>query len=74
MFGYDFRLHKTFAGDKEPVLSMHASGGVYWMTGYMPDTTVELMLKTPLGAPLLTGCETFASRPDSLSYASRVAA
>lgn len=59
MFGYDFRLHKTFAGDKEPVLSMHASGGVYWMTGYMPDTTVELMLKTPLGAPLLTGCETF---------------
>lgn len=56
--GYTIRYEKKSCSDKEPVLTVHASGGLCHVSGYSPDTTVTLKLKMPLGAPLLTGMET----------------
>jgi len=43
---------------RRPVLTIHRQAGAYWFSGYQPDTTVEIGLSTPDGAPLMSGCET----------------
>lgn len=55
--GYDFTLKKYDKFSAEPVILMHRCRKSLWFDGYCPDTTVEIGLRTPLGAPLLLGCE-----------------
>jgi len=57
-FGYEFRLNKQSPNNRHPVIMIHRNAGSCWFSGYTPDTTVEIELKTPIGAPLLLGYET----------------
>lgn len=43
---------------KPPVMSVHRHDNAFMFSVYSPDTTVETRLETPLGAPVLMGCET----------------
>ena len=70
-FGYKFSFQKHFSDSRDPVLSMHANSGSCYISGYVPDTTVELRLKTPFGAPLLTGSETMLIDGASVYYMPR---
>ena len=47
---------------------MHRHEGSVWYSGYCPDTTVEIGLKTPLGAPLLFANETYLSENMALYH------
>lgn len=58
VFGYDFRLVRQNQTVKEPVVALHRNRNVCWYSGFNPNTTTDIHLKTPLGAPLLTGYET----------------
>lgn len=42
---------------RPPVLTLHRHTNGWIFSGYLPDTTVELVLQTPFGAPLLLGTE-----------------
>ena len=42
-----------------PILSLHRHANGWFLSDYHPDTTVELALGTPFGAPLLLGYETW---------------
>lgn len=55
--GYVVEFEKREARTATPALMMHRHDGGLWFSGYHPDTTVGLRLKTPLGAPLLLGSE-----------------
>lgn len=57
--GYLINVEKTDKSVKEPVIMLHRHGGSLWYSGYCPDTTVKLSLKTELGAPLLLTNETY---------------
>lgn len=57
--GYLIKIEKLDKSVKEPVVMMHRKGGSLWFSGYCPDTTVKVSLKTPLGAPLLLANETY---------------
>ncbi len=65
--GYKFRFSKLNRYSPEPVVLMHRSNGAVWFDGYCPDTTVEINLSTPLGAPLLLANESIVER-DSAKY------
>ena len=58
VFGFDFKLVKQNVSAKEPVITLHRNRNLLWVSGYNPDTTTDIHLKTPLGAPLLIGYET----------------
>lgn len=57
--GYLIKVEKLNKSVKEPVIMMHRHGGSLWYSGYCPDTTVKVSLKTELGAPLLLANETY---------------
>ncbi|MDF2925207.1 MAG: hypothetical protein K0R57_4121 [Paenibacillaceae bacterium] len=57
-FGTEIRFVKNGPSAKNPVVMLHKHQGAFFFSGYMPDTTVALKLKFPLGAPLLMGSET----------------
>lgn len=42
-----------------PILSLHRHANGWFLSDYHPDTTVELALRTPFGAPLFLGMETW---------------
>lgn len=54
---YDFTFRKYNKYSLEPVILMHRHLGALWFSGYCADTTVEIGLRTPLGAPLLLANE-----------------
>ncbi len=56
--GYKTTVKKYDKSVKEPVIMMHRNSGSVWYSGYCPDTTVDITLKTPIGAPLLLANET----------------
>ena len=56
--GYRVRFSKRVAEQRNPVLSIARHENGFFLSGYTPDTTVELRLRFPHGAPLLTGMET----------------
>ena len=70
-FGYYFGCSKKFETDREPTLAMHRSQGLCYLSGYMPDITVTLKLQTPLGAPVLTGTETYLENGCSVYHMPR---
>ncbi len=65
--GYNFEFKKLDRYSAEPVILMHRHNGAVWFNGYCPDTTVQLSLSTPLGAPLLLANECIVEK-DSASY------
>lgn len=52
---------------RRPVLTIHRQTNGWFFSGYMPDTTVEIALKSPFGSPLLLGLETWL-RDGSSTY------
>jgi hypothetical protein len=57
-FGYRIGFGKALAGQRDPVVMIHRCENGFFFSGYCPDTTVEIELRFPLGAPLLLGYET----------------
>jgi len=57
-FGWSLGIHAVARDQRRPVLTLHRHDNGWFFSGYMPDTTVELSLRAPFGAPLLLGMET----------------
>lgn len=55
--GISVRFVKQDVSVKSPVLMVHRHKGAFFFSGYVPDTTVDMKLSFPLGAPLLLGSE-----------------
>lgn len=55
--GWHFAVAAGERGQRRPVVTLHRQDNGWFFSGYMPDTTVELSLRTPFGAPLLLGTE-----------------
>ncbi|RAV05583.1 hypothetical protein [Paenibacillus sp. YN15] len=51
---------------RRPVVMAHRSNGALFFSCYVPDTTAELSLRYPWGAPLLMGWETRLEQGSSL--------
>lgn len=56
--GWHLAIGGETRDQRRPVVTLHRQDNGWWFSGYMPDTTVELMVRTPFGAPLLLGAET----------------
>lgn len=63
--------HISFAAQnhaqRRPVIALHRNTNGWFFSGYTPDTTVEVSLRTPFGTPLLLGLETWV-REGASSY------
>ena len=57
--GWAFAFSARNQSQRHLVVSVHRHTNGWFFSGYTPDTTVELSLRTPLGAPLLLGMETW---------------
>jgi len=57
-FGYDIRFSSYGPEKMEPVLTCHRSAGAFFLSGYVPNTTTELRLRFPWGAPVLSSMDT----------------
>ncbi len=57
-FGYRVAVRKTDAGQRNPVTAIARHDNGFFFSGYTPNTNVELRLRFPQGAPILTGLET----------------
>jgi hypothetical protein len=58
---YRVSVGKRDAAQRNPVMAISRHGGGFFLSGYMPNTNVELRLCFPQGAPLLTGMETLVA-------------
>jgi len=58
-WGWQIGVHAMSREQRRPVLTLHRHDNGWFFSGYMPDTTVEISLGTPFGAPLLVGQETW---------------
>lgn len=56
--GWHVAVNAENREQRHPVVTLHRNENGWWFSGYMPDTTVELALRAPFGAPLLLGAET----------------
>ena len=57
-FGFVFAAAKRLPGQRDPLTCVARHDNGFFFSGYTPDTTVELRLGFPQGAPLLIGYET----------------
>ncbi len=57
-FGWDIRFEKRKWGARCPITMIARHDGALYFSGFTPDITSGIMLKTPLGAPLFVGSET----------------
>jgi hypothetical protein len=57
-FGYRLAVQKNDAGQRNPVVTIARHDNGFFFSGYTPNTNVELRLRFPAGAPILTGLET----------------
>ena len=55
--GWHFSVAAADRTQRRPVITLHRQDNGWYFSGYTPDTTVELSLCTPFGAPLLLGSE-----------------
>lgn len=65
--GWRIAFSACHHGQRHPVLTVHRQSNGWFFSGYMPDTTIELTLATPFGAPLFLGLETWV-RGGASSY------
>ncbi len=70
-FNWVISYEKPFAAAKNPVITISRHDNALWYNGYVPDTTVGIRLETPLGAPLLMGCETIPENGASVYHLPR---
>ncbi|GBF74959.1 hypothetical protein PA598K_03332 [Paenibacillus sp. 598K] len=56
--GPGYRFAKADPRAVGMAITTHRSAGAFYFSGYVPDTTVDLLLRYPMGAPLLIGWET----------------
>jgi hypothetical protein len=71
LFGFETIYHKKKQDSKEPVIMLSRHENAFYYSGYSPDTTVTVKLRTPLGAPLLLGEETYLEHGRSIYHQSR---
>lgn len=57
--GYAVRFRKRVPQSESPVIMIHKKDKGYFFSVYSPDTTVKTALRFPLGAPVLTGYDTY---------------
>lgn len=57
-FGLEYSLEKESPGIKNPVLTISRNNNGYFLSGYVPNTTVKHRFRFPQGAPILTGYDT----------------
>ena len=57
-FGWKLYFEKYDITSKSPVIMLHRHDNAMYFSGYAPDTTVSVKMKTPLGAPILLCDET----------------
>lgn len=70
-FGYRIGYRKKSVCSKSPVVMVSRHDNAFYFNGYCPDTTVELKLEFPLGAPLLLGEETYLENGCSVYHMPR---
>ncbi len=70
-WGWHISVHAVTREQRRPILSLHRQNNAWFFSGYMPDTTVELSLRTPFGAPLLLGQETWINKGASSYHQTR---
>ncbi len=58
-YGWHIAFTAVTQSQRHPVLAIHRRSNGWFFSGYMPDTTVEIALRTPFGTPLLLGMETW---------------
>jgi hypothetical protein len=56
--GFHISFIKNDPSVKSPVIMLHRKNNAFYFSGYVPDTTVKIKMKFPIGAPLLIGGET----------------
>lgn len=56
--GWHVSFRSVTALQRHPVLTVHRHTNAWLFSGYVPDTSVELFLRTPFGAPIFLGAET----------------
>lgn len=61
VFGIDISYKGSIIEDDEPVQVISRNKHAYWFSGYVPDTTVLVKYRMPLGAPLFTSYDTVFS-------------
>lgn len=66
IFGFSTLYEKRLQESKEPVIMLSRHENAFYYSGYSPDTTVQIKLRTPLGAPLLLAEETFLKEGKSV--------
>jgi hypothetical protein len=71
LFGFETIYSKKKQDSKEPVVMLSRHENAFYYSGYSPDTTVVLKQRTPLGAPLLLGGETYLEQGRSVYQPSR---
>jgi hypothetical protein len=57
--GWEIGFGAENGAQRTPVLALHRHANGWFFSGFMPDTTVELRLRTPFGTPVLLGQETW---------------
>ncbi|WP_187260674.1 hypothetical protein [Pontibacter beigongshangensis] len=57
-FGLEYIVDKYDPAVKSPVLSISRSNNGYFLSGYVPNTSVKHRFKFPQGAPVLNGYDT----------------
>jgi len=57
-YGYSIKFKKPTSDVKTPVIMLHRNDNAMMFSVYSANTTVETLLKFPLGAPILLGYET----------------
>jgi len=70
-WGWHIGFHAVKRDQRRPVLALHRHDNGWFFSGYMPDTTVEISLRAPFGAPLLLGRETWIKNGASSCHQSR---
>lgn len=55
--GWSFGFAKRSSGQRNPVTCVSRHDNGFFFSGYVPDTTVEMRLATPHGAPVFVGCD-----------------
>lgn len=58
IYGYQIRFVKPNGDCATPVLTLHRSDNAHILSVYSPNTTVDTLLRFPLGAPVLLAYET----------------
>ena len=56
-YGWRIRHAKKVDGIKPPTIAISRFENAHFISAYNPNTTTDTYLRTPLGAPILLGCE-----------------